>query len=483
MDSIKSKLPPSASLEFPTPADGRYSGGRGRLPKLQRPRGQLDLRAEWQAGESPLPKRSETPYPRPSPPTPQLLPEDSRQTHSQSLLQRGSPPSKDPYTILGLEKGADQMAIRDTYRKLLLKCHPDRIKDEAERARGTDDFMRVQQAYKLLSDPAQRARYDIKVALNAVTTGPPVSEAFYGRRPPPRPAPRYEQIVVYPEQAPQRHIAAAAASTTPSRPHSAYSSPGPLFYDASGAIRGRLSNALPPTSYRGPRQSHDVSATKLTAEALRKASKRRPIAQSEKESVQNALDAPLDEAIDELGAMPHYPAQVRTQGRLGELLSRYPKTDRSLASSTDSGYEGSISSNDSSRPKTQQRDARFTMHINGVQIDIPAGTGKRITIRSKGVNINVGGEGKAKEDNTKSESKPEQDLEIATPGPSTSDEIAANIYTNQAEFGFFPEFSYRTRGNDDSDSGYASRSSTGGSRHSTRPKVDRVNKAEVDIDF
>ena len=76
-----------------------------------------------------------------------------------------SPPPIDPYLALGISKDADLGTIRSAHRKLVLKFHPDRIKDEAERIKGREEFQKVQQAYELLSDPAKRSRYDDKVRL------------------------------------------------------------------------------------------------------------------------------------------------------------------------------------------------------------------------------------------------------------------------------------------------------------------------------
>lgn len=76
-----------------------------------------------------------------------------------------SPPPIDPYLALGVSKDADLSTIRGAHRKLVLKFHPDRIKDEAERLRGREEFQKVQQAYELLSDPAKRSRHDDKVRL------------------------------------------------------------------------------------------------------------------------------------------------------------------------------------------------------------------------------------------------------------------------------------------------------------------------------
>ena len=63
----------------------------------------------------------------------------------------------DPYTILGVSRTADQSAIKNAYRKLAKELHPDRNKDKPDAAAR---FAEVTQAYDLLSDVEQRARYD-----------------------------------------------------------------------------------------------------------------------------------------------------------------------------------------------------------------------------------------------------------------------------------------------------------------------------------
>jgi curved DNA-binding protein CbpA len=76
-----------------------------------------------------------------------------------------SPTPQDPYEALGVSADADISAIRTAHRKLVLKHHPDRIKDPTLKERGKDEFQKIQQAYELLSDPVQRSRYDDKVKL------------------------------------------------------------------------------------------------------------------------------------------------------------------------------------------------------------------------------------------------------------------------------------------------------------------------------
>ena len=109
-----------------------------------------------------------------------------------------SPLPADPYEALGVTKDADLSAVRIAHRKLALKHHPDRIKDEAQREKGKDEFQKIQQAYEILSDPQRKQRYDDQVRLaelrkEAMMRGPPsaftATTRAYPMRPAPQPAP------------------------------------------------------------------------------------------------------------------------------------------------------------------------------------------------------------------------------------------------------------------------------------------------------
>ncbi|MDO6416691.1 DnaJ C-terminal domain-containing protein [Sphingomonas sp. BIUV-7] len=63
----------------------------------------------------------------------------------------------DPYTTLGLSRGADDAAIKKAYRKLAKELHPDR---NADNPAATARFSEVTTAYDLLSDKDKRAQYD-----------------------------------------------------------------------------------------------------------------------------------------------------------------------------------------------------------------------------------------------------------------------------------------------------------------------------------
>lgn len=76
-----------------------------------------------------------------------------------------STPLTDHYKILGVSKDAQVAEIRLAYRKLVLKCHPDKVQDPALKAQKQEEFQKVQQAYELLTDEEERRKYDDQVKL------------------------------------------------------------------------------------------------------------------------------------------------------------------------------------------------------------------------------------------------------------------------------------------------------------------------------
>lgn len=63
----------------------------------------------------------------------------------------------DPYTTLGVARGASEKDIKSAYRKLAKELHPDRNKDNPKAA---ERFSKVTNAYDLLSDKGKRAQFD-----------------------------------------------------------------------------------------------------------------------------------------------------------------------------------------------------------------------------------------------------------------------------------------------------------------------------------
>lgn len=79
------------------------------------------------------------------------------------------------YAALGVPRDASQEDIKRAYRRLALESHPDRFPDDPE---AEARFRRVAQAYTVLGDPAQRARYDaslLRPGAGLDLAGPPTT--------------------------------------------------------------------------------------------------------------------------------------------------------------------------------------------------------------------------------------------------------------------------------------------------------------------
>jgi hypothetical protein len=63
---------------------------------------------------------------------------------------------EDYYSILGVSQSANISTIRESYRKLALRFHPDKNKNKS----ATSDFQRIVRAWEVLRDQEKRATYD-----------------------------------------------------------------------------------------------------------------------------------------------------------------------------------------------------------------------------------------------------------------------------------------------------------------------------------
>ena len=65
---------------------------------------------------------------------------------------------EDYYKILGVKRNATQDEIKKAFKKLAIKYHPDKNKDNPEKAKAM--FTKIANAYEVLSDEDKRKIYD-----------------------------------------------------------------------------------------------------------------------------------------------------------------------------------------------------------------------------------------------------------------------------------------------------------------------------------
>ncbi|GBG73522.1 hypothetical protein CBR_g16865 [Chara braunii] len=86
--------------------------------------------------------------------------EEGKEEQGEALKKHGS--ELDYYAILGIPSSSTLSDVRSAYRKLALKYHPDKSGAEKEAI-----FKYISTAYRILSDPLSRGRYDVAVASHA----------------------------------------------------------------------------------------------------------------------------------------------------------------------------------------------------------------------------------------------------------------------------------------------------------------------------
>eukprot|EP01036_Dinobryon_divergens_P022631 gene22629-30906_t len=88
---------------------------------------------------------------------------------------------KDYYKSLGVDRSASAEDIKKAYRKLALKWHPDRIKDQNDQAKKDEaqkKFQEIGEAFEVLSDPEKKKIFDqygeeaLKGGMPAESDGP-----------------------------------------------------------------------------------------------------------------------------------------------------------------------------------------------------------------------------------------------------------------------------------------------------------------------
>ena len=73
------------------------------------------------------------------------------------MAMRGTLVKRDYYDVLGIDRNADDAAIKQAYRRLAIKCHPDRNPGDKQ---AVEKMKELNEAYAVLCDPQKRRRYD-----------------------------------------------------------------------------------------------------------------------------------------------------------------------------------------------------------------------------------------------------------------------------------------------------------------------------------
>ena len=68
---------------------------------------------------------------------------------------------KDYYKILNINKNSKEEDIKKAYRKLAIKYHPDKNKNNKE---SENKFKEINEAYEVLSDENKKRNYDSKTS-------------------------------------------------------------------------------------------------------------------------------------------------------------------------------------------------------------------------------------------------------------------------------------------------------------------------------
>ena len=82
------------------------------------------------------------------------------------------------YEILGLSREATPTQIREAYRRLAKQYHPDRFPRLSKTAKAylQEKMLALNEAYRVLSEPEARAKYDQETGTKAI---PPQAYARY----------------------------------------------------------------------------------------------------------------------------------------------------------------------------------------------------------------------------------------------------------------------------------------------------------------
>ncbi|KAG7250442.1 hypothetical protein CRUP_038483, partial [Coryphaenoides rupestris] len=73
-------------------------------------------------------------------------------------------PPEDLYSVLGAGHSDSPQQLKDKYKQLALKYHPDRLRGlgSTEAEAGLQRFLEAERAWRVLGDPEARSQYDLQ---------------------------------------------------------------------------------------------------------------------------------------------------------------------------------------------------------------------------------------------------------------------------------------------------------------------------------
>ncbi|KAK3399085.1 hypothetical protein B0T20DRAFT_352178 [Sordaria brevicollis] len=204
----------------------------------------------------------------------------------------------DPWQVLGIAKTADKTEIRTAYRKLVLKCHPDKVQDPTLKAEKQDEFQKVQQAYELLNNDEERAKYEHQVRMQELNQQKArATSKTAASSPAARSSPRHKEFAFSTPERPSHRTTTSTREKMyfqPSRSHEEV--PTARFADMGFSEERRARRA---TSYEKHPRHEEERPPRREEERPSRREEERPSRREEERPLRREEERPKDKRRDE----------------------------------------------------------------------------------------------------------------------------------------------------------------------------------------